>query len=175
MIGLGLHACQAMPLDPSLYRRACGRFATGVAIVTAADSAGTPHGLTINSFASLSLDPPLVMVAIDRRVAFIDVFEKHGAFAVNILRDQQRELSNRFAVLPEGRFAGVEWSGGVTGSPVLEGAIGVIECRIERAFDAGDHRVLVGLAIAAEVGAGKPLLFFGSDYARIEEAAKERK
>ncbi len=108
----------------------CGRFATGVAIVTAADTAGTPHGLTINSLASLSLDPPLVMVAIDRRVAFLSVFENHGAFAVNILGAAQRELSNRFAVLPEGRFEGVEWSRGVTGSPVLAGTIGVMECEI---------------------------------------------
>jgi flavin reductase (DIM6/NTAB) family NADH-FMN oxidoreductase RutF len=110
------------------------------------------------------------MVAIDRRVAFLDVFEKHGAFAVNILGEHQRELSNRFAsVLPEGRFEGVKWSRGVTGSPVLDGVIGVIECRIERVFDAGDHRVLVGLAVAAEVREGQPLVFFGSEYSGLLE------
>jgi flavin reductase (DIM6/NTAB) family NADH-FMN oxidoreductase RutF len=155
-------------MEVGLFRSACARFATGVAIVTASAADGAPHGLTINSFASLSLDPPLVMVAIDRRVAFLDVFEKHGAFAVNILGEHQCELSNRFAsVLPEGRFEGVEWSRGVTGSPVLEGGIGVIECRIERVFDAGDHRVLVGLAVGAELGEGKPLVFFGSEYVRL--------
>ncbi len=155
-------------MEVRLFRSACARFATGVAIVTASAADGTPHGLTINSFASLSLDPPLVMVAIDRRVGFLGVFEEHGAFAVNILGEHQRELSNRFAVLPEGRFSGVSWARGLTGSPVLDGVIGVLECRIERVFDAGDHRVLVGLAVAAEMGEGKPLVFFGSDYAGIK-------
>jgi flavin reductase (DIM6/NTAB) family NADH-FMN oxidoreductase RutF len=158
--------------DPEVYRQACGRFATGVAVVTTLASDGTPHGLTINSFASLSLDPPLVMAAIARDCAFLAHFEltgeSSGHFAINILTEHQRELSNRFAVLPEGRFVGVEWRSGMTGSPVIAGSLALIECRTKQVLDAGDHRVLIGEALEVEVGEGQPLIFFASDYASIE-------
>lgn len=155
-------------LDSDAFRRACGRFATGVAVVTTLADDGTPHGLTINSFASLSLNPPLVMAAIACDCAFLAHFESSGHFAINILTVHQRELSNRFAVLPEGRFAGVEWRFGVTESPMIEGSLTVIECRTTQVLDAGDHRVLIGEAVAVEVGEGQPLIFFASDYAGLE-------
>jgi flavin reductase (DIM6/NTAB) family NADH-FMN oxidoreductase RutF len=142
-------------------------FPTGVAVVTTLAPDGAPHGLTMNSFCSLSLDPPLVMVAIARDCVFLSFFESSGHFAVNILTASQRDLSNRFAQLPEGRFMGVAWKNGVAGSPLIGGALAVIECRTVQVMDAGDHRVLIGEAVAVEVGEGQPLVFFGSGYAGL--------
>jgi flavin reductase (DIM6/NTAB) family NADH-FMN oxidoreductase RutF len=154
-------------LTPEAFRNACASFATGVAVVTTLAPDGAPHGLTMNSFSSLSLDPPLVMVAIARDCAFLTVFEDSGHFAVNILSEAQRDLSNRFAQLPEGRFTGVNWSHGVARSPLIEGSLAVIECKTMQVLDAGDHRVLIGEALAVQTGKGRPLIFYGSDYARL--------
>jgi flavin reductase (DIM6/NTAB) family NADH-FMN oxidoreductase RutF len=138
-----------------------------VAVLTTSAADATPHGLTVNSFSSLSLNPPLVMVAIDRACSFLNIFELSGYYAVNILREDQLYLSIRFAELPEGRFTGVAWHPGVTGSPVLEGALSVIECRTIRVLDAGDHRMFIGEAIEVNTGEGRPLVFFGSGYAEL--------
>jgi len=156
------------PVSNDLFRRACGLFATGVAVVTTRAADGSPHGLTINSFSSLSLAPQLVMVAIDRSCAVLAAFEASGYYAVNILREEQRAVSIRFAQLPEGRFQGIEWKAAETGSPILGGVLGVLECRTVQVVDAGDHRVLVGQVVGAVIGEGRPLVFFGSDYTKIE-------
>jgi flavin reductase (DIM6/NTAB) family NADH-FMN oxidoreductase RutF len=150
------------------FRRACGLFATGVAVLTTRAADGVPHGLTINSFASLSLNPPLVMVAIDRDCAFLKVFETSGHYAVNLLREAQVDLSIKFAQLPEGRFTGVPWTAGVTGSPLIEGALGAVDCRTTQVLDAGDHRILIGEAVEVAIGEGRPLVFFGSEYTRLQ-------
>ena len=142
-------------------------FPTGVAVVSTLAPDGAPHGLTINSFCSLSLDPPLVMVSIDRACVFLAYFESSGHFAVNILSEHQRDLSDRFAQIPEGRFSGVEWRSARTGSPLIDGSLAVIECETRQVLDAGDHRVLIGEAVAAEFGEGRPLVFFASAYARL--------
>ncbi len=136
-------------------------------MVTTRTPDGQPHGLTVNSFTSLSLDPPLVMAAIARASAYLAAFESSEFFAVNILTEEQRHLSIRFARREEGRFNGAPWSPGVTGSPVFEDTLGVIECRTVQWLDAGDHRVLVGQAVAAVVRKGRPLLFFESGYASL--------
>lgn len=107
------------------------------------------------------------MVAIDRACGFLNVFESSGYYAVNILREDQLYLSIRFAELPEGRFTGVAWQPGVTGSPILEGALSVIECRTIQVLDAGDHRMFIGEAIEVNIGEGRPLVFFGSGYAEL--------
>ena len=152
------------PLNLDRFRRVCGLFATGVAVLTTRAPDGVPHGLTINSFSSLSLDPPLVMVAIDRTCTFLNVFESSGHYAVNILREDQLDLSIRFAQLPEGRFTGVPWTPGKTGSPMIDGVLGVLDCRTVNVIDAGDHRMLIGEAIDVVGSEGSPLIFYGSDY-----------
>jgi flavin reductase (DIM6/NTAB) family NADH-FMN oxidoreductase RutF len=111
----------------------------------------------MNSFCTPSLDPPLVMIAIARDCVF----------AVNISSEHQRDLSNRFAPLPAGRFAGVAWRSAATGSPLIESSLSVLECKTTQVLDAGDHRVLIGEAVAVEIGEGRPLVFFGSDYAGL--------
>jgi flavin reductase (DIM6/NTAB) family NADH-FMN oxidoreductase RutF len=162
-----LHSDSLTHLDGDEFRRACARFATGVCVLTTRTQDGRPHGLTVNSFASLSLDPPLVMAAIARASAYLAAFESSEFFAVNILTEEQRHLSIRFARREEGRFNGAPWSPGTTGSPVFEETLGVIECRTMQWLDAGDHRVLVGQAVAAVVRQGRPLLFFESGYASL--------
>ncbi len=162
-----MHSDSLTHLDGDEFRRACARFATGVCVLTTRTPDGRPHGLTVNSFASLSLDPPLVMAAIARASAYLAAFESSEFFAVNILTEEQRHLSIRFARRDEGRFNGAPWSPGTTGSPVFEETLGVIECRTMQWLDAGDHRVLVGQAVAAVVRQGRPLLFFESGYASL--------
>ncbi len=165
---------QAKHLNGDDFRRACARFATGVCVLTTCTPDGRPHGLTVNSFTSLSLDPPLVMAAIARSSGQLPGFESSGFFAVNILTEEQRPLSNRFARPEQGRFSGAPWSPGTTGSPVFEETLGVIECRTVQWLDAGDHRVLVGQAVAAVVRQGRPLLYFESGYASLGLDAPDR-
>jgi flavin reductase (DIM6/NTAB) family NADH-FMN oxidoreductase RutF len=154
-------------VSPELFRRACGLFPTGVAVLTTRAADGTPHGLTVNAFCSLSLDPPLVLVAVDRACSLLDTFEIAERFAINFLSINQQDLSVRFSQLPEGRFEGVQWTPGVEGAPLIEGTIGSIECRTTSVIDAGDHRALIGEVVAASVGEGKPLVFFRSSYAGL--------
>jgi flavin reductase (DIM6/NTAB) family NADH-FMN oxidoreductase RutF len=154
-------------VSSDLFRRACALFPTGVAVLTTRASDGTPHGLTVNAFCSLSLTPPLVLVAVDRVCSLLETFEKSGHFAVNFLASGQRNLSVRFSELPEGRFAGVPWTPGSEGAPLIEGSIGSLECRTRNIIDAGDHKALIGEVIAATVGEGEPLVFFRSSYAAL--------
>jgi len=150
------------------FRQASGRFATGVAVLATRAANGTPHGLTVNSFASLSLDPPLVVVAVDLAGSLLRVFEHAEHWAVNILREEQRHLSIRFSELPEGRFDGVEWTEGLTGAPLLSGALATLECvRLETRV-VGDHLMLIGEAVEASASEGQPLIFFGSEYKNLE-------
>jgi 3-hydroxy-9,10-secoandrosta-1,3,5(10)-triene-9,17-dione monooxygenase reductase component len=152
----------ALPADE--FRRACARFATGVCVLTTCTADGTPHGLTVNSFSSLSLEPPLVMVSIAFSSHQLPIFEKADFFAVNILTEAQQHLSTHFARRLEGRFTGIEWKLGQTGSPVFEDTLGVIECRVVQRYDTGDHRLLIGEAVATRMHQGRPLLFFESRY-----------
>jgi flavin reductase (DIM6/NTAB) family NADH-FMN oxidoreductase RutF len=149
------------------FRNACARFATGVCVLTTCSREG-PHGLTVNSFSSLSLDPPLVMVAVSLASAQLSGFESSDCFAVNVLTEEQRSISTRFAQRDEGRFTGFRWTPGLSGAPVFDGVLAVIECQTVNRFDAGDHRVLVGEAIAASVHEGRPLLYYSSGYTGLK-------
>jgi flavin reductase (DIM6/NTAB) family NADH-FMN oxidoreductase RutF len=149
------------------FRRACAHFATGVCVLTACNREGSPHGLTVNSFSSVSLEPPLVMAAIAHSSTQLAGFDDAEFFGVNILTEKQRSLSVYFATREPGRFDGIPWAAGKTGAPVLEETLGVIECRTVQRFDAGDHRILVGEAVTASVHQGRPLLFYKSGYAGL--------
>lgn len=155
-------------VSPELFRRACALFPTGVAVLTTRASDGTPHGLTVNAFCSLSLNPPLVLVAVDRVCSLLETFENAGRFALNFLSSDQRELSIRFSEFPEGRFSGVSWTPGAEGAPLIDDVIGSLECRTVQIIDAGDHRALIGEVIAASVGGGVPLVFFRSAYTIVQ-------
>src|ERR1700690_3762647 len=111
------------PLDPALYRRTCARFATGITVVTVVDNLGRPHGMTVNSFSSVSLDPPLVLVSIDLRNAILGHFISSSWFAINILAEDQEHLSRRFSSPSEDRFCDLNCNAGVSGTPILEGTL----------------------------------------------------
>lgn len=152
------------PVGDDVYRNACAQFATGVAVATAVSTETTPHGLTISSFTSVSIDPPLVLICIDYRSAAVGAFITGQYFAINVLSDAQRELSVIFAEKPEGRFDGVDWTPGATGAPLLAGAISHIECRREQVVEAGDHAVVFGLVVRAACHPGRPLLYYDRAY-----------
>jgi flavin reductase (DIM6/NTAB) family NADH-FMN oxidoreductase RutF len=156
------------PAGSDVYRRVCGRFATGVTVISVVDAEGTPHGMTINSFASLSLDPPLVMVSINLRNSMLEHFLRSTHFAVNVLAHDQEHHSRRFAKHTADRFQGVDWQGAESGAPLIEGALAHLECSNMRWFEAGDHAVLIGQVVRAGCRDGRPLLFFQSNYASLE-------
>jgi flavin reductase (DIM6/NTAB) family NADH-FMN oxidoreductase RutF len=139
-------------------------FASGVAVATVRAPDGTPHGLTVSSFTSVSIQPPMILICIDYTFNFLSHFRACSNFAVNVLSESQRDLSVTFAVKPEGRFEGVEWYTNVTGAPLLRGCIANIECRLSSIIEAGDHAIFLGEVMQVESIGGRPLLYFNRDY-----------
>lgn len=158
-----------MSLDPHLraLRDAYGRYATGVAVITSLTPTGAPVGLTVNSFSSVSLDPPLVLWSLMQSSASLPVFLKAGQFAVNVLTDDQQALSTRFASRVEDRFAGIDWEPGLGGVPLLPDCLARFECTTHSHIEAGDHVVFLGRVHRFVHGDGAPLLFFASRYAEL--------
>lgn len=160
-------------IDPSEFRRVLGHFPTGVTVVTAVDPEG-PVGMAIGSFASVSLDPPLVMFCPAHTSASWARMKETDSFCVNILGDDQKEVCGVFAGKAEDKFAGIEWTTEVTGSPLIPGSLAWIDCTLHAIHDGGDHDIVVGrveaLATADRGGSGPgPLLFYKGGYGRYEE------
>lgn len=152
------------------FRQVCGQFATGITIVTTVAGDGSPQGMTANSFTSVSLEPPMVLVCVDLRAGrMLECFEQAGRFAVNILAEAQKELSNRFARQGLDRFEGVSFEQGTSGMPLLPGSLATMECIIRQSVDAGDHRILLGEVTGAAIQAGVPLLYYGSGYRLLSD------
>jgi len=160
-----------------LFRQVLGHFCTGVTVITTVDADG-PAGFTCQSFAAVSLDPPLVLFCPGRSSATWPRISRAGHFCANVLADEQRELARVFAgrgpgggargaAGGAGKFDGVGWSPGLTGSPVLTGSLAVVECRLGDIFDGGDHELVTGRVVAMEVGEGSPLLFYRSGFGRF--------
>jgi flavin reductase (DIM6/NTAB) family NADH-FMN oxidoreductase RutF len=149
------------------FRRACGRFATGVTIASVLDSTGAPHGLTVNSFSSVSLDPPLILICLGHAVTNIEEFRAAAYFGLSVLAESQRDVSESFARKGHDRFNGTPWHPGETGAPLLDGALAEIECEAHHRFVAGDHDILVGRMVAARVYEGEPLIYFASRYREL--------
>lgn len=145
-------------------RDALGAWATGVAVATTLDRDGHPVGMTINSFAAVSLQPPLVLWSARHGVPPFDAFEASAHFAVHVLAADQQALSDRFARDTGDRFAGLAWRPGVEGVPLLEGGLARLECRVAHRHPGGDHLILVGEVLHFERRDGAPLLFHGGAY-----------
>ncbi len=156
-----------MTVDPKELRRVMGHFATGVTVITTRDIHGVPYGLTANAFMSLSLDPPLALIGIDKTAQCYRCFDASKVFAVNFLSEEQEEISRRFATKGIDKFAGLEWSEESSGAAILPGVIGYVECRVEKIYDGGDHAIIVGEIVNAHAGGGRPLLFFQGKYERL--------
>ena len=130
--------------DAMEFRRALGSFLTGVTIVTTVDDTGDPRGFTANSFTSVSLDPPLVLVCIAKKALGHQAFSTSRGFAVNILSEEQKAASGIFASKAADKFASVAWQSGRTGNPLIEGSVAVFDCAMAQLVDAGDHSILIG-------------------------------
>jgi flavin reductase (DIM6/NTAB) family NADH-FMN oxidoreductase RutF len=130
--------------DHGTLRQAFGSFPTGVTVVTTLDAGGAPCGMTANSFASVSLDPPLVLVCIGKGSSNIAAFQATDRFAVNILGDDQADVAMVFAARGVDRFATVDWCAAGTGAPVLADCVAWFDCRLHQRVEAGDHVILIG-------------------------------
>lgn len=155
-------------IDPDTYRHVCSQFATGVAVATVRAADGTPHGLTVSSFTPVSIEPPLILICIDLRSSTVNHFRTCAFFAINVLADEQRDLSVAFAARPEGRFEGFDWGSGASGSPIFPEALAIIECKLDRIVEAGDHVVLFGQMVHAEAHPGAPLIYFNRTYRTLQ-------
>lgn len=144
-----------------------GHFATGVTIITTKDRAGKPFGLTANAFTSLSLDPPLALICVDKKVQCYYCFDESRVFAVNILKEGQEEVSRRFATKGIEKFDGIKSHPGMNGLLLLDDAIGYVECEIVNSYDGGDHTVYVGKVVSATAAGDRPLIFFRGNYHRL--------
>jgi len=154
--------------DPRTLRDALGCFATGVTVVTCVAADGRPAGLTVNSFTSVSLDPPLLLVCLHRMAASSAALVEASHFAINVLHTGQQPASMRFSARDEDRFGTTPWSRGEAGAPILAESMGVFECERYAVHDGGDHHILVGQVMKASFDASlDPLLFFRGRYRRL--------
>ena len=156
-----------MTVSKEEFRAAMGRFASGVTVVTLKGEDNRPGGMTVSAFSSLSLEPPLILVCIDKRASVHEYFKEGNHFAVNILAEDQEVISRRFASKDEDRFDGVGYKDGTTGAPTLDGAIACLECRVVHEYPGGDHTIVVGEVIHTYATDGKPLTYFRGGYAQL--------
>lgn len=151
------------------FRDVLGCFATGIAVVTTCDAQNTPFGVTINSFASVSLDPPLVLFSLDQRSNSLAAFQHAAGFSINILAEHQQALSNRFAGPESARWEGQPWQPApITGMPLLPDCLARFTCLSYAQHDGGDHVILIGRTVWLEQpNPGKPLLYVRGGYATV--------
>jgi flavin reductase len=165
------------PIDPDRFRAVLGRFATGVSVMTTVVD-GVPHGMTASAVSSVSLEPPLVLVCVERGAVMATQVAASGVFALSFLADVQADLSAGFAdpSRPEGhaQFTGLATSEAVTGALIVDGCVAWVDCRTWATYDGGDHLIVVGEVVA--LGAGgvpegtqgpRPLLYYSSGYGRF--------
>lgn len=156
-----------MSLDPTTYRAALARFASGVTIVTARGADGHDYGMTVSAFSSLSLTPPLILVCIDNGASVAPVLGHCDHLAVNILTQEQEALSRRFAEHEVDRFENVAVSRGQSGVALLDGSLASLECHVIARHAAGDHTVLIAEVLDATLREGEPLIYYRGKYRRI--------
>ncbi len=144
---------------PADMRAALANFATGVAVISTLDPQGKPFGMTVNSFNSVSLDPPLVLWSIGLRAHSLAIWRAAGGFVVNILAADQENLCRQFSSRVDDRFAGVDWTAGRDGLPLLAGTVAAFECRTWARYPGGDHEIIVGEVLACHRNDQLPLVY----------------
>ena len=155
-------------VDAPLFRQLLGRFATGVSVITTLGPDGQPEGMTASSLASVSLEPPMLLVSVDHRNVMHQALAHASHFIVNVLAADQEALSRRFAALEkENRFDGVGFKPSRLGLPILDGVLAHIECAMDQAVTAGDHTVYFGLVTGGTVTDRRPLLYYRGGYANL--------
>jgi flavin reductase (DIM6/NTAB) family NADH-FMN oxidoreductase RutF len=154
-------------VDAPQFRQLLGRFATGVTVLTSRSAAGEPVGMTASSVASVSLDPPLVLVSVDKSNEMHAAMETGTHFVLNILSSEQEALSRRFAEVEVHRFRGVSYRENERGIAVLDGVVAHIECEKRTAVPGGDHTVFFGLVVGGNATDRRPLLYYRGGYAGL--------
>ena len=160
-------ARNATAIDPRDFRNALGTYATGVTIITAATADGKPYGLTCNSFASVSLNPPLVLWSLGLFSQGLSIFQNASHFVVHVLGASQQALANKFAKSAENKFDGVAWTPGLGNAPMLDDHVAQFQCRAVSRYYGGDHVIFLGAVEAYSYNRGDPLLFAGGGYGRF--------
>lgn len=155
-------------IDIKAFRQALGKFATGVTVITTREADGTPRGFTANSFTSVSLDPPLVLACIAKSAASCDVFCDAPNFSVNVLGDEQKEISNLFASQRPDKFKVADWHDANSGTPLIDNALAWFDCSQHNLVDAGDHIILVGKVESFGARDGQPLGYYAGNYFNLE-------
>ncbi|MCP8971070.1 flavin reductase family protein [Ectobacillus ponti] len=151
------------------FKQIMGSYPTGVTVVTTTGADGTPAGLTVNSFASVSLDPLLVLWCLDNRSSALAAFSESDVFAVHVLAAEQQDVCWAFAGKEPDRFGKVEWAQSEHGLPVISGSLGVLQCRKVQQMEAGDHQIFLGEVIAIEKEEKEPMLYFRRHVGKIPE------
>ena len=154
-------------IDPRDFRNALGTYATGVTIITAVAADGKPYGLTCNSFASVSLNPPLVLWSLGMFSQGLSVFQNASHFTINVLGASQQALASKFAKSGEDKFAGVKWVPGLGKAPILADSVANFQCRAANRYYGGDYVIFLGAVEAYAYNRQEPLLFARGSYGRF--------
>jgi flavin reductase (DIM6/NTAB) family NADH-FMN oxidoreductase RutF len=158
-------------IDPRDFRNALGSFGTGVTVITAATPDGRQAGLTCNSFASVSLNPPLVLWSLVVYSPSMSIFQDASHFSVHVLGESQQALATQFATRAEDKFAGVQWTPGLGGAPVLADAVATFQCRTADRYYGGDHVIFLGAVESYAYNQAEPLLFARGKFGRFVSGA----
>lgn len=151
------------------FRAALGHFASGVTVVTTKDANGNLHGITVSAFSSLSLNPPLILICIQKTTGSHYAFRESKAFVVNILKENQKDISNQFASHLPDKFSEIEYHHGIENIPVLNNCLANLECSLQNTIDGGDHTIFVGKVKKVHLNDGNPLVYWHSKYRKVEE------
>jgi flavin reductase (DIM6/NTAB) family NADH-FMN oxidoreductase RutF len=158
-----------MSITKNEFRAALGRFASGVTIVTTKDKSERLHGITVSAFCSVSLEPPLILVCIDKLTGSHQAFEESDSFVVNVLREDQQHYSDQFASQLPDKFDGIDFTENGSGIPVLKNALVNLECRLVNSHANGDHTIFVGEILKSHVSDGEPLVYFHGSYRKLNK------
>jgi flavin reductase (DIM6/NTAB) family NADH-FMN oxidoreductase RutF len=150
------------------FRSVLGRFASGVTVVTTRGADETDQGMTVSAFCSVSLEPPLVLICIEKNASVHRALTASDRFVVNILAVNQEQLARRFSIIDINRFEGVGYSRSQHGIAILDDVLGVVECTRHAMYDGGDHTIILGEVEAAHVTSGSPLLYYRGGYSQLE-------
>ncbi len=157
-----------MSVSPDEFRSALGRFPSGVTVVTTKGADGSDQGMTVSAFCSVSLEPPLVLICIEKTASVYEALTSAPEFVVNILSAKQEQIARRFSIVDIDRFEGVGFSRTQNGIAVLDDALGIIECNRSALHDAGDHTIIVAEVEATRAENGSPLMYYRGGYAQLE-------
>lgn len=155
--------------NSELLRKALGCFPTGVAVVTTIGDNNAPVGMTVNSFSSVSLDPPLILWSISLNAPSLGAFRTHPGFTINILSKDQKELGLQFARPSDNKFDGIDWQPGFEDTPVLENALAVLQCRTYQRYDGGDHEIYLGEVQKINFNDQQPLVFHRGQFGSLSD------